>query len=96
MGEHDQAVPHDEDAHQSIHDDGRTLRPLGINETPDLDSVAFSDAQLTPVLRYSGDKLISGLFTPTFGRSSQPSGSHCTVACSRSETLTSAKQALHQ
>jgi len=61
MGEHDQAVPHDEDAHQSIHDDGRTLRPLGINETPDLDSVAFSDAQLTPVLRYSGDKLISGV-----------------------------------
>ena len=25
MGEHDQAVLHDEDAHGNIHDDGRTL-----------------------------------------------------------------------
>jgi hypothetical protein len=59
MGEHDQAVLHDEDAHQSIHDDGRRFRPLGIDENPDVDNVAFSDAQLTPVFRYSGDKLIS-------------------------------------
>jgi hypothetical protein len=28
MGEHDQTVPHDEDAHGNIHDDGRTLRPV--------------------------------------------------------------------
>lgn len=59
MGEHDQKVLHDEDAHGSIHDDGRRFRPLGIDESPDLDNVAFSDAQLTPVFRYSGDKLIS-------------------------------------
>src|SRR5216684_3935881 len=59
MGEHDQAVLQDEDAHEDIHDDGRRFRPLGRDESPDLDSVAFYDAQLTPVFRYSGDKLIS-------------------------------------
>jgi len=59
MGEHDQTVPQDEDAHEDIHDDGRRFRPLGIDENPDVDNVAFSDAQLTPVFRYSGDKLIS-------------------------------------
>ena len=45
MGEHDQAVLHDEDAHQSVTDDGRTLRPVredeceyagGISEMPAL------------------------------------------------------------
>jgi Bacterial toxin 47 len=59
MGAHDQTVLHDKDAHGSIHDDGRRFRPLGIDENPDVDNVAFSDAQLTPVFRYSGDKLIS-------------------------------------
>jgi hypothetical protein len=34
MGEHDQTVLHDEDAHQSIHDDGRTLRQGGLVYNP--------------------------------------------------------------
>ena len=46
MGEHDQTVPHDEDAHQDIHNDGRTLRPLGINETPDLDTARLARPNL--------------------------------------------------
>ena len=58
MGEHDQTVLHGDDPHQDIHDDGRAFHPLGIDENPDV--VAFSDAyNLTPVFRYSGDKLIS-------------------------------------
>src|SRR5712664_894751 len=30
MGEHDQTVLHDEDAHQSIHDDGRAFHPIDV------------------------------------------------------------------
>jgi len=30
MGEHDQAVLHDEDADGNIHDDGRTFHPIDV------------------------------------------------------------------
>jgi len=82
MGEHDQAVLHDEDAHQSIHDDGRRFRPLGIDENPDVDNVAFSDAQLTPVFRYSGDKLISDAIHVHIRPFHETNGSPCIAACS--------------
>ena len=59
MGEHDQAVLHGGDAHADIHDDGRRFHALGFDETPDIDSVAFSASSLVPVFRYSGDKFIN-------------------------------------
>jgi hypothetical protein len=58
MGEHDQTVLHDKDAPEEIGDDGRRFHPLGIDENPDVDYVAFSASSLVPVFRYSRDKLI--------------------------------------
>jgi hypothetical protein len=63
MGEHDQAVLHDEDAHQSVTDDGRTLRPVredeyeyagGISEMPAL--VPPHDSR--PAFLFRGKELI--------------------------------------
>jgi hypothetical protein len=72
MGEHDQTVLHDKDAHASIHDDGRALRPAGLYD-PEVaaeddghSNIHFRDEvmpgprlRITPVFRYSSDKLIS-------------------------------------
>jgi hypothetical protein len=62
MGDHDQTVLHDEDAHGNIHDDGRTLRPVRGDEYSVVGFGAMplfrppSDSR--HVLLYRGKKLI--------------------------------------
>jgi len=63
MGEHDQTVLHDEDAHDSIHNDGRTLRYIeygaGAGAGADHDAYHNPDAYFDKsVFRYCNDKLI--------------------------------------
>jgi hypothetical protein len=70
MGEHDQTVLHDADAHGDIHDDGRTLRPAGLYD-PEIDH-QYDDEdrihsihqvapgprlRITYVFRFSSEKL---------------------------------------
>jgi hypothetical protein len=57
MGEHDQTVPHDEDAHQSIHDDGRTLRQGGLVYNESYPKAA-PEPGVKQVFIYRGEKLI--------------------------------------
>jgi hypothetical protein len=63
MGEHDQTVLHDEDAHESIHNDGRSLRYIeygaGAGAGADHDAYHHPDAYFDKsVFRYCNDKLI--------------------------------------
>src|SRR5882724_8113452 len=57
MGEHDQTVLHDEDAHASIHDDGRTLRQGGLVYNPGY-PVAVPEPGAQRVFIYRGQKLL--------------------------------------
>jgi hypothetical protein len=57
MGEHDQKVLHDEDAHQSIHDDGRTFRQGGLVYNSGY-PVAVPEPGVKQVFIYRGEKLI--------------------------------------
>jgi hypothetical protein len=59
MGEHDQTVLHDEDAHESIHNDGRSLRYIEYGAGADHDAYHHPDAYFDKsVFRYCNDKLI--------------------------------------
>jgi hypothetical protein len=57
MGEHDQAVLHDEDAHGNIHDDGRTLRQGGLVYNSGY-PVAVPGPGVKRAFVYRGEKLI--------------------------------------
>ena len=74
MGDHDQTVPHDEDSHRSVTDDGRTLRLVRGDEYSVVGGFGAMPLFRPPsgsrqALLYRGEKLIPELLTFTLGRS---------------------------